>query len=432
MATVMATDTDTGAVQPKKTNRQGREAVARPGVLRAVLVLPVSLAVAGIALIHAASENGVVPLAMAGTFHSTLNAEMQNRLVDVGFRSQIAQAKDGNVQFVAMSDELASQATDAYKADPLKIQNLRTLALGRVLHTQDSGKAREVLEAASVISRRDPMTNMWLVQEYGRAGDLDRLLSTFDRALRTSRRVREAAMAPLVNILTEPQAHEPIGELLQNDPEWAPEFWSEFARNEIALDNAEAFFADSPVKFAQVPADAREAILANLKRTRRYGTLFRLAAQLPDSEISTHPAQDGTIDVATRSNPFGWQLQSTGNFSANVNRRSGVLEIDARAGSFGMVADRIMTLRGSNTVRIVMADPVPETARLDMIVKCAGADGSELARIVLGAGDTEGQARFSAGACEFTSLQLSFDVDEGRRDALLRVASISVGPAAAS
>ena len=393
-----------------------------------LLLLPLGVAVAGAALVHAGSENGVVPLAMVSAMHSTLNAEMQNRLVEVGFRTQVAQAADQQVTFEKMPDDLAELASDAFANDPLEVETLRTIALGRYAQ-EDPDKALELLEKATEISRRESMANMWLVQEYGRRGDLDQVLSNFDRALRTSSRVREAAMAPLVNLLAQPEAHPLLGDLLQKDPEWAEDFWSEFARNEVALDNAEAFFANNPVKFSDVTVETRRAIYNNLKRTRRFATLFHLAALDPDASISTSMDADSGFSVTSDGDPFGWQLNSTGNFATVVNRRSGIMEIDARAGSFGTAAERVVPISGQQVLGLTMAQPMPANARIDLIARCPETGGSELARVTIESGEKAGQTSFAAGACSFTNVQLTFNVEQGRRDGLMQIQSITLQPA---
>ena len=398
--------------------------LTRPGPSR-LLLLPVGVAIAALATVHAGSENGVVPLAMASTMHSTLNSRMQNLLVEVGFRSQVVQPDGQQVTFNAMDEDLAQLALDAYSNDPLEVETLRTIALGKFAQS-DPDKALELLEKVTEISRRESMTNMWLVQEYGKRGDLDKVLSNFDRALRTSARVREAAMAPLVNILSQPEAHPLIGDLVKRDPEWTEDFWREFARNDVALENAQEFFTRSGINFSDVPQGIRRSIYNNLKRTRRFETLFQLAASDPDASVAGGIGSEQGFPVTSGGDPFGWELGSTGNFATVVNRRTGLMEIDARAGSFGNAADRVLPVSGRQELAITLSQPMPQNARVDLLARCPASGGTELARVTLGPGEKSGRTEFAAGDCRYSNVVVTFNVGQGRRDALIQIASITL------
>src|SRR5690606_31218528 len=118
----------------------------------------------------------------------------------------------------------------SYSIDPLNVETLRTIALGHSLH-EDQARARQIMRLASSLSKRDDITNMWLAQDYGRNGDAQRMLASFDHLLRTSRRARQGAIALVVNTLESDESHASFGKLLQQQPEWQSAFWAEFARN---------------------------------------------------------------------------------------------------------------------------------------------------------------------------------------------------------
>lgn len=279
------------------------------------------------------------------------------------------------------------------------------------------------------ISKRDEITNLWLAQDYGRHGDLVQMLATFDHALRTSRRAREGSMALVVRALDSEEGHVLIGNLLRADPEWQNAFWVEFARNPVSLANAENFFLKSGIPLEKMPERFRGILYTNLKRVRYYNTLFDLARLEPEASRGQHAGAKG-FGPSDGVNPLEWTPYSRGTFAARVHQASGELQIDARAGAFGLAADRIV--RGGDDFRMVleMAEAVPPNAELKLTAVCADADRQRrsLGEIVLSSSQVRGTTAVQARDCAFINLELGFDVDEGRQDSLIRVANISFEP----
>jgi hypothetical protein len=391
-----------------------------------IVLLPFGLAIAAAAFVHAGSETKSLSIGLGASSRLGLDANIAGALADAGFRAEMAsrQAQAPN-EFPRLPDPLIALARDSFAADPLEVSSLRTLALGSVL-PDDEARARRVMRLASQISKRDSITNLWLAQDYGRAGDVEAMLASFDHALRTNARAREFAMKPVVGALASDESYAPLGKLLAGHPEWEVDFWREFASNPVAAANAAEFFAGSGIPLDRVPDETREELYATLKREQRFDTLYSFAARDPVAKASEATLVAGKFVSTREGNPLGWTLHSRGNASAQVHRSTGELQIDARSGSFGVAADRIVRVEGDQTLVIAMAEAVPDNARLKLAVKCADEAKSELAVISLEPGDKNGEIRFTAGGCAFASLELSFIADSGRRDAFIRVARIEM------
>lgn len=401
---------------------------ARSHIVRAarIVLLPISLVIAAAAFVHAGSETEALSIGPGASSRLGLDANIVAALADGGFRAEMAsrQAQAQN-EFPRLPDPLIALARDSFAADPLEVSSLRTIALGSVLQ-DDEERARRVMRLASRISKRDSITNLWLAQDYGRVGDFEAMLASFDHALRTSPRVREFAMKPVVSALASKESHAQLGKLLAGRPEWEVDFWREFAINPVAAANAAEFFAGSGIPLDRIPEETRERLYANLKREQRFETLYNFAASDPVAKASEAALVAGKFVSAREGNPLGWTLHSRGNASAQVHRSTGELQIDARSGSFGIAADRIVRVEGNQALAIALAEPVPDNASLKLAVKCVDGAKSELAVISLEPGDKSGAVRFAAGECSFVSLELSFAADSGRRDAFIRVASIEL------
>ena len=236
-------------------------------------------------------------------------------------------------------------------------------------------------------------------------------------------------MGPVVGLTSSPESHASLGDLLRQQPDWEGAFWSRFSRDPVALANADAFFANSGLSIELVPELFRRRLYANLKREGHFEALYRLATIDPATAAGAESLSAGEFVAAGGANPLGWDLRSRGDFAARVHDGAGELQIDARAGSFGVAADRVVRLEGDYELTIRMAEPVPDNANLEMALVCLAPNESELATISLDAGTEAGEAMLSAGTCEFANLEVSFGVDPGRRAALIRIASISLRPA---
>lgn len=428
-----------------------------------LLVVVLGLALAPLTFAHAASENGWLAFDPGFFGDSGIDVQAMGEVMERGFRAETvaargeafeelspeqaaalardpaaleqflearrAAASSGLMnEFPRVSDELLSVARLAYAADPLNVPALRTIALGQIVH-EDPERGRRIMRLATRLSKRDDVTDLWLAQDYGRLGDVENMLAHFDHALRTSTRAREAAMGPVVGLTGSPESHTALGELLRQRPDWEEAFWNEFSRNPVALANAGAFFENTGLSVEQVPETSRRALYANLKREGHFAALFRLAALDPAAAAGAQALSAGQFIAADGANPLGWALRSRGDFAARVHDTTGELQIDARAGSFGAAADRVVRLNGDYELTVRMAEPMPEHANLEVALICLGPNESELATIPLDGGSEAGESVVSAGTCEFANLEVSFGVDPGRRAALIRIASISLRPA---
>lgn len=404
---------------------------ARSHVVRAarIALLPISLAVAAAAFVHAGSETEAFSIGPGASSRLGLDANIAAVLVDGGFRAEMVsrQAQAPN-EFPRLPDPLIALARDSFAANPLEVSSLRTIALGNMLQ-HDEERARRVMRLASQISKRDTITNLWLAQDYGRAGDVEAMLASFDHALRTSARAREFVMKPVVNALASDESYAQLGKLLAGRPEWEVDFWREFANNPVATANAAEFLAGSGIPLDRIPEQNRELLYSNLKRSHQYDTLYGLAALDAGAKEGSAALAAGRFVTADGSNPLGWVLRSQGSFAARVHEKTGELQIDARAGSFGLAASRIVRVRGNYRLSVTMAEAVPEQAHVELAVNCTGDAGGELSRLILRSGEKNGELTFSSGKCEFASLQLSFTADPGRRDVLIRLADITLRPA---
>lgn len=391
-----------------------------------IALLPLGLLIAFGSFIHAASETGTFLWGIGASTRSGLDTHIVGVLADRGFKAEMAARQTlAQPEFPRLSDSLLSLAKASFAADPLEASSLRTIALGGMLQ-DDPARTGQVMRLAEQLSKRDSITNLWLAQDYLRDGDVEAMLASFDHALRTSSRVREFAMKPVVEALASKESYLPLGKLLGARPEWEGAFWTEFARNPVAFANAVAFLEANRIPLERIPQETRQRLYVNLKRAHQYDTLFGLAALDPNLEANSAALSDGKFITEDGANPLGWAVYSEGNFAAHVQEKTGELQIDARAGSFGVAAERL--IRGGRDRRLLirMAEVVPDDMEIELSVRCLDGDGGKLASVKLTPGDRSGEAALGMQRCRFASVELSFSVEPGRRDVFVRVGRIEL------
>jgi hypothetical protein len=391
-----------------------------------VALAPLGLAIAAASLVHAASETETPLFEPGSTGRFGVDAHITSALVDDRFRAEVANYQPSvQGQFPRLSDSLLDLARTSFASDPLEVSSLRTIALGGILHS-DEQRARRVMRIVERISRRDSITNLWLAQDYLKVGDIEAMLSSFDHALRTSSRVRESAMKPVVQTLASPESHVPLGRLLARRPEWEVNFWRELVRDPVGYPHVTEFLEATEIPVDRIPEESRLVLYQSLKRAHLFDVLFGLASLDPANDADGAALAEGRLTAAHGANPLGWTMHSQGSFAAQVQERTGELQIDARSGSFGVAADRVVRGGGNYRLAITMVEPVPDSAQLRLTMSCADEGNREMASIRLAAGERMGEAEFSADQCDFASMELSFAVEPGRRDAFIRVASIAL------
>lgn len=373
----------------------------------ALTALSATAAVFG--FLNAGSEAGSAALG-ARSFGTSLNGEIESRLVDQGFREAVlAVAESGGQGFPVIDDDLAERAEAVRALRPLDPVPLRVLAVGKIAHAEPD-RARDVLQASTDMYKRDVASNMWLVQDFARREQIDEMIRYFDRALRTNREVRTASMPAFVGLIADPEGRNLVAELVSDNPDWETAFWGEFAKNPVALENAAAFFGEGQVSFAEQPADRKAAIYANLRKVRNFETLFRLV------ELDTDLVSEGTAPalgaLQSDGSPTGWQLNSTGLISSRYDSENAALVVEARGGALGSFAERVVRKTTQDRLEVTLAQDVPEGMRLRVSATCATDRTRVFSEVVLAAGERSASGQLADSEdCEFVSLQAHVSVE---------------------
>lgn len=382
----------------------------------------ISVAAGVFGFLNAGSEAGIAALGGLNV-GTSLNGEVESRLLDQGFRQAVfASAERGEESFPAIDARLSERAEKVRVLRPLDPVPIRVLAVGRIAKSNPD-LAQEILTASASIYKRDVASNMWLVQDFARRGQIDELIRYFDRALRTNREARTASMPAFVGLIAQPEGRARVARLVEGNPDWEVAFWSEFARNPIALENAAAFFDEGQISFADQPAELKLSIYSNLKKRRFFDTLFELADL--DSGLGRE-ATAGDLDAwSSVGSPIGWQLISAGLVSSRYDGTRDALVVEARPGAMDTFAERLMRKGSQSRLEVALADQVPKGMRMRVSAFCATDQTRVFAEILLSAGDRRASGQLADSEdCSFLILDASISVDRGSQGGEVAISRI--------
>lgn len=203
------------------------------------------------------------------------------------------------------------------KAEPLSYRALRQRGLYYAT-IGDTDKARELIALSTTLSRRDSLGQLWLAEDFGRLGQLDKSLNAFDIVIRTQPDAREAAYRMMGAALGNREFRQLFVKLARTNPPWLPSFLA-YNVGEAARpsDIAEVVRALQPLPAATLPAKEANALLSRLVASAPIEDARALYMALPNArpEVLTSLTFTSAKD-AFLNPPFGWEVSDNAGIQA--------------------------------------------------------------------------------------------------------------------
>ncbi len=275
---------------------------------------------------------------------------------------------------------------NARAAQPLAVQALsrdatlapawRLLALG-VAAAGDESRASRLMHFGSSASRRDLPTQLWLIEERVRAGDVSGALRHYDVALQTSR----AAAGLLLPILAQASADDavaiPLAELLRADPTWFDAFLVQLQQG--GLDSGKvARLLERVAAGRAVPLPERYREVAGTMINRGDSAAgWRLLRLLARDEPRPAIIVNAGFEKDSRNPPYDWsiadQLGVTGELREVEGAAKRALVLAADTGDGGEVARQLLPAAPGRYRLGMMFGDLPDApwARTYVMVRCA-------------------------------------------------------------
>lgn len=314
-------------------------------------------------------------------------------------------------------------AEGALLREPVNVAAARSLALVAGL-SNDRRKTARLMHYAESLSRRDALTQFWLIEEKVERNDIDGALRHYDRALRSSPASRDTLLPILVQASADPAIARPLAALLAARPAW----WEDFTDKLLTEGNAPATMTHIVRRLRLNPDDEMETLrlrmamdrLVDLRAHRRAYEVYRQARG--GTEASRSLVRDGGFEGEGGLPPFEWRLSEEPSLGAIRELRPDgaagmALSLIADSGRSGEVARQLLVLPAGSYELSALAGNIAEDrlARPVISVTCAGGQ-PVLVRLIPPTGPASGatvRQRFTVPAGNCAGQWLSISIGAG-------------------
>ncbi len=287
-------------------------------------------------------------LAVAGV---TRNYAPDLALKFVPFEAIALAVRADQLQSSETMDQPASVRTMAQ--DALRHQALNPRAL-RVLGYYHGATGRPDLVAGFIRladrqTRRDPVAQLWLIEDAVRQNDVRLALRRYDTVFRVEPSTYVPLFPVLLSAIDDPVIRAELVPYVRNDRGWIPSFLTHAIAGSSNLPAlVDLVVASGGLGSGKDSADQLRALLERLVGERQFAQARRLFVRMPGAT----PARltDARLAASDRSGTFGalgWQVRSETDFGSAFANGEGdrtSLSIYANVGTTGVVASRLLYL----------------------------------------------------------------------------------------
>lgn len=246
----------------------------------------------------------------------------------------------------AVRDRVERLAREALRKDPTVLSAWSALALLRA-GSGDLDGANAVFSGLGRYAQRDLPTQLWLIDQRVRQGDIEGALQHYDIALRTKKSSDDILLPVLVGATREPAVNARLAPILAERPNWERAFLVRLAMS-----------APDDARLASLLEDTYRADTAGMDDAL-INIARRMAAQdaprpawrvfrLVDSRAAATPVRNASFERNNRWPPFDWELADEGPVTALIaNRPTGkgrVLDVRVASDSRGEAARQLLAL----------------------------------------------------------------------------------------
>lgn len=399
--------------------------VPRPGKLRiAVAVALLAVGAMSATAAFSASIGRQLPSAALGLWPPS--GDVHARAATLEIAQAVAEA---GTWAQAIPPNLPRRIADlslrALALEPASVTAMRNLALYRASHG-DREAARALMRAALAASRRDTGVNLWLTEDFARAGDEAASLELYDITIRTDAAAAAMLMGQMAQMFDQPKMLPSFENLLSKRPPWIDDFWSEVLSRPSNLENAYRLRRALHLRRVAMAKDHDALLIAKLADAGLVGEAFALHDLVAGGGSRDQILVNGSFDQADGHPPIGWKVVAESTFGSTIDPEAGMLEITALPEAEGVAAQQLVQLgRGGEFVlRAVYSGAGDEPLIVDFA--CVGERGAERLKKSIPVASGRDVRTVLGNDCRFAwfSLVLSRDDDPAGRD--IRVSEVSL------
>lgn len=290
-------------------------------------------------------------------------------------------------------DSARASLRDAALREPVNTEALGTLATLDE-YRKDQKRARALFLASEAVSRRNTLSQFWLIEDAVGRGDIAGAITHYNRAMLVSNESRTTLIPVLVGASSDPNIIKALMPLLARRPLWWRDYMTQLGKSG---DNAAAMMAALHATRLDVrnPDDAvlAQDILRRLVAIGAGGSAIIAANRLEGLPGITRSLRDGGFETPVNVLPFAWWLRDEPSIRAyrdTVPNGSIGLRVSTNSGTGGGVAQQMIGLAPGQYVLVGQAGGIPAdpTARPTIDITCG--TGTPLMHAILASSGEDG------------------------------------------
>lgn len=252
-----------------------------------------------------------------------------------------------DAKLIAGNWQMESQDVERVRAalvrTPLSAPLLRLLGFSRDI-TGDTAGARRFMSLADSVSRRDVLTQIWLIEDAVHRESVDEALRHYDVALTVSPETQELLFPVLSGALSEPQIRARVAAYVVQRRPWTEAFLAYAIANSAPNDVAAVMARAGTDRDARFRA-LRSELLRRFQNEGDVAGALAFASRMDGGRPDRFTIFDfNPRTVASDFQPLTWQLSTGGEIDATLDSNNH-LQIVAAPGASGSAATRTMVLR---------------------------------------------------------------------------------------
>lgn len=241
---------------------------------------------------------------------------------------------------------IAATARTALRNSPLNAKAVRLLAISAALDG-DAEKASKLVHASARLTRRDPLTQVFLIEEAVRQDDLKKAMFHYDLALRSSSIAPQILYPRLVKVIEHSDGRAAIKPYLRSGEQWTIDFFG-FAKEQSkdltpVVDLMLETGGPPDPKLARIQ---RAALISALSDRQQYSQIPRLLDPAPAAAAALTSVGLESLDPAKGLGSAGWQVLDDAEVGASgrVDAKGASMTIYANPGTTRPVARKLLFL----------------------------------------------------------------------------------------
>lgn len=253
--------------------------------------------------------------------------------------------------------ELQRDALASIRSQAINPEAFRTLAFSKDVLGDPAGAAR-LMTFSHQLSRRDLLTQIWLIEQKVRSGDLPGALHHYDVALSVSTDSAELLFPILAEALTDDRIRRAFVSKFKEDPDWLAPFVGFFLEKRSdpqTLFNMVARAGGMPRQKAFAPFESW--LLSRLANEGWPDAARIYYRSLAGARLDiVNRASFDADDVSPRFAPLTWDLAESADYGASIEQQehANVMRLAAQPGERAIVARKLFFLpSGTRSLKIV-------------------------------------------------------------------------------